>query len=48
MNSALLWTKFEAVMTAVLAVKAITMPKINSFEQNRIRYLENSSTIRNE
>jgi hypothetical protein len=42
MNSMLKWTKFEAIMTAVLAVPAISAPKNNSFRLDHIRILEKS------
>lgn len=36
MNSMLKWTKFETIMTASFAVRAISAPKINSFRQDHI------------
>jgi hypothetical protein len=42
MNATLKWTKFEAIMTAVNAVKGISALIFNSFENNHISDLENS------
>ncbi len=42
MNATLRWTKFEAIMIAILSVNGISASKINSFKMNHISDLENS------